>query len=137
MLPLVADFFGMKTYSKEETAILDELAKKGDAKSVVKLSMAFKPYELENLKQAFAMSMKDKDARPSKEETYYLAYGTYEPLTVTLTHILNQKAGIGWTTFSHSGLPTPVSAIGVGHAKFGGNYDNTDIFKKIVSIAQY
>lgn len=137
VLPLVADFFGMKAYSKEEMALLDELAKKGDSKSVMKLSMAFKPHELENLKQAFAMSMKEKADRPANEETFYLAYGTYEPLTVTLTHILNQKAGIGWTTFSHSGLPTPVSAIGVGHTKFGGNYDNTDIFKKIVSIAQY
>ncbi len=44
---------------------------------------------------------------------------------------LNQRAGIGWTTFSHCGAPVPVWAIGVGSENFAARQDNTDIPKKI------
>ena len=47
---------------------------------------------------------------------------------------LNERAGIGWTTFSHCGAPVPVWAIGVGSEKFAARQDNTDIPKKICSI---
>lgn len=63
-----------------------------------------------------------------------LLYGGYEPLTVTLTHILNHKAGIGWTTYAHTGGLVPVFAYGAGAEEFGGCYDNTDIFKKLVKL---
>jgi alkaline phosphatase len=135
-LPLVESFFGLKRYSKEEMNKLDERSKAGDAEAYDKLGMALKDYEIANLEAAFDMSMKDSKARPTSDEEYYLSYGTYEPFTVTLTHILNQKAGIGWTTYSHTGLPTPVSVIGVGHEQFNGYYDNTDIFKKVAAIGQ-
>ncbi len=61
-----------------------------------------------------------------------LLYGGYEPLTVTLTHILNNKAGIGWTSYVHTGGLVPVYAYGAGAEAFSGSYDNTDIFKKLV-----
>jgi alkaline phosphatase len=61
-------------------------------------------------------------------------YGGYEPLTVTLTHILDSKAGIGWTTYAHTGGLVPVYAYGEGADAFSGSYDNTDIFKKLVNI---
>ena len=101
------------------------------------LGMALTDYELDLLEKAFAMTMMPQKDRPIKEDAYYAAYGNYEPLTVTLTHVLNHKAGIAWTSFAHSGLPTPVSAVGVGCENFNGYFDNTDIFKKIVAIAQY
>jgi alkaline phosphatase len=63
-----------------------------------------------------------------------LLYGGYEPLTVTLTHILNNKAGIGWTTYVHTGGLVPVYAYGAGAQAFSGSYDNTDIFKKLVDV---
>ena len=63
-------------------------------------------------------------------EDSYLLYGGYEPLTVTLTHILNRKAGIGWTSYSHTGIPVPIYALGIGQEIFNGYYDNTDIFRK-------
>lgn len=44
----------------------------------------------------------------------YDIYGTHEPLAITITHILNAKSGLGWTSNSHTGLPVPVFAIGVG-----------------------
>ncbi|MGL5616268.1 MAG: alkaline phosphatase, partial [Sarcina sp.] len=50
----------------------------------------------------------------------------------TLTHIINNKAGIGWTSYSHTGVPVPVYAIGQSAVEFNGSYDNTDIFKKLV-----
>lgn len=43
----------------------------------------------------------------------------------------SQKAGIGWTTTSHTGVPVPVWAIGVGSEQFAGRQDNTDIPRKI------
>ena len=74
---------------------------------------------------------------PKKRNTdpnSYLLYGTYEPFSVTVTHILNQKAGIGWTTYAHTGVASPVFAQGVGGELFQGYYDNTDVAKKIMNI---
>ncbi|MBN1836754.1 MAG: alkaline phosphatase [Spirochaetales bacterium] len=85
--------------------------------------------EKEMVLRAFSRSMGGEVERAAHEDTYLL-YGGYEPLTVTLTHILNQKAGIGWTSYSHTGVPVPTYAIGVGQEMFDGYYDNTDIFRK-------
>ncbi len=54
----------------------------------------------------------DRGHRTSQEE--YVLYGTYEPLSVTITHILNNKSGISFTTYSHTGLPVAVFAMGAG-----------------------
>ena len=64
----------------------------------------------------------------------YLLYGSYDPFVVAITHILNQKAGLGWTTYSHTGLPVGTSAIGMSSDMFNGFYDNTDIAKKLMTI---
>ena len=69
----------------------------------------------------------------SNQEKYDL-YGTYEPLTVTLTHILNNKSGISFTSYSHTGLPTAVYAEGNGAELFDGYYDNTDIYNKLADL---
>ncbi len=63
-----------------------------------------------------------------------LLYGREDPLTVTLTRILNHRAGIAWTTFSHTGVPVLTSAIGTGHEAFLGMYDNVDIGKKLMLL---
>ncbi len=87
----------------------------------------------ELIQRAFVRSMKGELERAAQESVYNL-YGGYEPLTVTLTHIANQAAGIGWTTYSHTGVPVPTYALGRGQALFDGYYDNTDIFKKLVLV---
>ena len=46
-------------------------------------------------------------------------------------NLLNQKSGIAWTTYSHTGVPVLTSAGGVGAGRFGGFYDNTDIFTRM------
>ena len=64
----------------------------------------------------------------------YDLYGTYEPLTITITHILNAKSGLGWTSNSHTGLPVPVFALGAGQNEFKGFYDNTEIYNKMAKL---
>lgn len=90
-------------------------------------------YEKNRLAQALAFSMIDPKKRPADEETT-LAYGPYEPFSVTVTHLLNQRAGIGWTTYAHTGVAVPVYAQGTGSGVFDGYYDNTDVAKKMMSI---
>jgi alkaline phosphatase len=68
---------------------------------------------------------------PNLPEEDALLYGTNTPLTVTITHILNKKAGIAWTSYAHTGVPVPVLAHGYGAGTFNGFYDNTDVAKKI------
>ncbi|MFN2354887.1 MAG: alkaline phosphatase [Desulfopila sp.] len=84
----------------------------------------------EMLERAFRRSLGNEVERVAQENVYNL-YGSYEPFTVALTHILNQSAGIGWTTYSHTGVPVATFARGVGHNLFSGYYDNTDIFGKL------
>ena len=95
--------------------------------------MVLSAYELEQVKDALEKSMIEPKERKFGDKEYIL-YGGYEPLTVKLSHILNHKAGISFTTYSHTGLPVPVYAIGAGNELFIGSYDNTDIFKKMKSI---
>jgi len=81
---------------------------------------------------AFQRSMGNQQVR-SFAEDQYLLYGGYEPLTIKLTQIMNQTAGIGWTSFAHTGVPVPTFASGIHQEIFGGYYDNTDIFFKLAS----
>jgi alkaline phosphatase len=61
----------------------------------------------------------------------YLLYGGYNAISMTLTHIMNQEAGLAWTSYSHTAVPVPVMAMGKGAERFTGFYDNTDIAKKL------
>jgi len=93
----------------------------------------FSDYEKNQLRNSLVASTLDPKLRV-KDEQSYLAYGGYEPFSVTVIHILNQQAGIGWTTHAHTGVAIPVFAQGVGGELFQGSYDNTDVAKKIMSI---
>ena len=48
--------------------------------------------------------------------------------------IMQSKAGVGWTTGSHTGVPVLTTAIGPGSENFTGLIDNTDIAKTIKSF---
>lgn len=65
------------------------------------------------------------------DEEQYLRYGGDNPISSTATRVLNNKAGLGWTTWSHTAMPVPVFAKGQGQELFSGYYDITDIPKKI------
>lgn len=48
--------------------------------------------------------------------------------------IMQGRAGVGWTSGSHTGLPALTTSIGPGAERFTGMLDNTDISKTIKSF---
>jgi alkaline phosphatase len=90
-------------------------------------------FQRQQIEFAFQRSMGNEQERSFAEDRYVL-YGGYEPLTVKLTQIMNQTAGIGWTSYAHTGVPVPTFARGVHQEIFGGYYDNTDLFYKLASV---
>jgi alkaline phosphatase len=83
-------------------------------------------YEVQRLRDAYDLIMSDVTADDYTQEQYVL-YGTYNPFSVTVTHILNNKSGVDFTSYSHIGLPVAVFADGTGADSFTGYYDNTEI----------
>ncbi len=112
MMPRIEEYFGLKFM--------------GDG------PMVLKPFEIQALKQAFVQSMAGLTVETGTAD--YLLYGSYDPMTVQITHILNNKAGLGWTSYSHTGVPVASSAVGLGAETFNGYYDNTDLAKKIMAV---
>lgn len=100
---------------------------------MLKYSLALTDLEVKELQEAFKLSMLGEKEVP-KDDYMYLHYGGYEPLTVRLTTILNNKSGIGWTTYSHTGVPVQTSALGTGAEMFNGYYDQADIYKKMIKL---
>ena len=108
-----------------------------DAASAADPKLVLTDYELNRLKTAYQRTLKVGTSSQDKmTQEEYVLYGTYEPLTVTITHILNNKSGIAFTSYSHTGLPVPVFAVGNGSALFEGYYDNTDIFNKLAALTR-
>ena len=48
--------------------------------------------------------------------------------------VMSQKAGVGWTTGSHTALPILTTAAGVQAQRFSGYIENTDIAKILKSL---
>ena len=90
-------------------------------------------YEIQRLKTAYNLAMTDYDSDQYTQEQYVL-YGTYNPFSVPVTHILNNKSGVDFSSYSHTGLPVAVFAQGAGAENFGGYYDNTEIYTKLASM---
>jgi alkaline phosphatase len=147
LLPLIREAFGLFVMSADERALLEKAVSAGRAKRAsreariaarqaqqkLKYGMALSELELNILRAAFKESMLRENDR-ARGEYAYLQYGGYEPLTVKLTTILSNKAGIGWTTYSHTGAPVQTSALGAGAELFNGCYDQTEIYAKIMAI---
>ena len=85
--------------------------------------------DIETLKAAFELSMVPADERTLGDEEALL-YGGYEPFSMAVSHIMNNKAGLSYTSYAHTGLQIPVYAMGVGAETFSGLYDNTGIFER-------
>lgn len=121
ILSMIKENFGLMT-EEDEDALKEENA-----------NLVLSDYEYKKLSKAFEETMNPKEEKEQSTENEIL-YGKYEPLSVTLTHIINNKSGIGWTSYSHTGVPVPVYAMGASSELFSGSYDNTDIFNKLVDI---
>ena len=90
-------------------------------------------YETERLKAAYELVLGDA-AADSYTQEQSLLYGGYNPFSVTVTHILNNKSGVDFTSYSHTGLPVAVFAQGAGEDAFTGYYDNTEIYNKLAAL---
>lgn len=131
----VTELFGLKAPAEEGT---EATSQKDSAdkhpESTDDGSLEMTQYEYDKLKEAYETTM----SRTGEEEEFgqdeYVKYGSYEPLTVTITHILNNKSGINFGSYAHTGLPVEVFAMGAGQESFNGYYDNTDIYKKMASL---
>lgn len=98
-------------------------------------SLVMTDYEYEKLKAAYDETMARVDTEKTEfGQEEYVLYGSYEPLTVTITHILNNKSGISFASYAHTGLPVEVFAMGAGQNDFEGYYDNTDIYNKMAAL---
>ena len=148
LLPLIQEAFGLYVRPADAQAALKQAVAAGKApnaseaakqagkkaEKALKSSLALTDLELKVLQEAFQQSLLGKKER-ARDDYTYLLYGGYEPLAVKLTTILNNKAGLGWTTYSHTGVPVQTSALGVGADLFNGYYDQTDIHAKMVEIS--
>lgn len=131
VVPMIDDFFGLRMPGKQEstTSAAGTGVETGVTGNVPDLFL--QPFEVDALRAAFARSMSVQDAETKGPD--YLLYGWHEPFTVALTHLLNKKAGVSWTSYSHTGVPVLTFATGVESDLFQGYFDNTDIFTKIVA----
>lgn len=126
-LPVIEEYFGLRILSKEEKEQLAAKAKEGDTTAKELLGLSLEDHEVALLERAFAASMSGEKLTDPESK---LLFGSYDPLTVTLTRLLAAKAGLGWTTFAHTAEPTPVFALGAKAELFDGFYDNTDLYTK-------
>lgn len=96
-------------------------------------TLVLNDYEMQRLKEAYELTLAGGIGDEASQEEY-VKYGTYEPFSVTVTHLLNNKSGINFASYAHTGLPVAVFAEGAGAEAFGGTYDNTDIYKKMAEL---
>ncbi len=89
--------------------------------------------EVDSLRAAWELSMKPAAEREIGVQEKLL-YGGYEPFSMAVSHVMNNKAGLSYTSYAHTGLQIPVYAMGVGAERFSGLYDNTDIFLRTMDV---
>ncbi len=122
----------MGSYTFEEllTLVEENFGLVAPGKEAANPALVLDEYEYSRLEKAY------NDQLSGNVDGYEesLLYGGYNPISVTLTHILNNKAGIGWTSYAHTGLPVPVYAFGEGAELFSGAYDNTEVAKRLMSL---
>jgi len=86
--------------------------------------------ELADLNVAYQIYFRNKKPKTDKN-----TYSKTDLLVKTAISILNTKAGIGWTSSTHTGSPVPVFAIGEGQELFSKFQDNVDIPKNILKAS--
>ncbi len=88
-------------------------------------------YETEKLQTAYNVSVLGETI---DEDEHNAIYGGYDPLAITAIHILNNKSGIDFSSFSHTGVTVGTYAVGVGAERYVGHYDNTNIFDQTAEL---
>lgn len=90
-------------------------------------------YGLGRLRAAYEKDV-DGIAANQYEQEECVFYDIYEPLSVTLTHTINNKSGISLASYSHTSLPMAVLTHGVSAGRFNDYYDNTRIYHRLAGM---
>ncbi len=106
---------------------------KDGSDGVITATTELSDFEVSRLRDAYMKSAKKSTFTDA--DKYLAAFGGYDPFTTTCTHILNNKSGVDFTSYRHTGVPVMVFAQGAGASIFSGYYDNTDIAKRIMIAA--
>ena len=132
----VTELFGLQAPVSEDEAANQKDNADQHPESDGDGALVMTQYEYDLLKEAYdtTMSRTGEESEFGQEE--YIRYGSYEPLTVTITHILNNKSGINFASYAHTGLPVEVLVQGVGQENFEGYYDNTEIYTKLAALTE-
>lgn len=117
-----------KTYNIEDIWKLSE-------KYFINSSIIYNSIDSIKIKNAFEFYFYEKT--PSTVLEPKILYGSENPIASTFVHILNEKAGIGFTSWSHTAAPVPVYSIGLGSKKFNRIIDNTEIKEILLEILNW
>lgn len=111
-IPLLEKYFGFKFKGEatDDKAAGDKFAKKGAGRNGDPMVLNGK--EREMLEDAFEEGK----------------------LPFAARQVINNKAGVGWTTGSHTALPVLTTSYGPGCERFSGFLDNTDIGKNVKAL---
>ncbi len=122
-----AKFEELLALACDEFGFTDDI--KNGSEGVISTTSELSDYEVSMLREAYIKSANKGEFNDS--DKYRKSYSGYDPFTTTCTHILNNKSGVDFTSYSHTGVPVMVFAHGINEELFSGYYDNTDIAKKI------
>lgn len=134
--PLIEKHFGLLVLDPVESLKLVEQYNFTEGSKNPRLRMALNSTQFKQLETGYQYSMESLYSGKPIQATDLMSYGHNDPFTSTLISILNHKSGLGWTTFSHTGMPVGTFAIGAGAERFNGFYQNSDIKEKIIEASQ-
>lgn len=100
----------VKAFLAENTGLFDELSVSAEEEAA--------------LQTAYENMMR-------QQESLKTLYADINALAAKAKEMVNHKAGLGWTTHSHTATAVPVFAVGVGAERFTGWMDNSDIAPRI------
>ncbi|MDD4817760.1 MAG: alkaline phosphatase [Victivallaceae bacterium] len=94
--------------------------------------LLLKDYEVKKLEEGFKRSREAGTYSPV--EVREELYNDYDPFVVELYHLTANRAGLAWTTYSHTAIPVVTSAYGEESDEFEGMTDNTDMANTIKTL---
>lgn len=127
----VKKYFGLLTESDAD----EENPGTGELGDTTDENLVLTDYEIALLEDAFDRQMaQGGSSQADMTQAEYELYGTYQPFSMTVCHILDHKSGLSHTTYAHTGAPVNIYATGVGADKFVGAYDNTEIYTRLAAL---
>jgi alkaline phosphatase len=137
VMPLVTELLGLTDLDTETVTRLKQKAESKDPKAMEDLAMNITMEE----KEQMILALKETLTPPQEDDPAAARnlklYGSGDPFTVTVFRILNARAGIGWTSNAHTGVPTITYAIGKGSEQFNkGILDNTQVADKLSKLIE-